>query len=228
MITYEQINYLADFNTIYFNILLNQEKRNYDLTFKEIDDKIEHAASEQIEKYDQYNQNVSSADESADGFVVLVIEQLIEVLQKELLSQYETKMDSIDTVFNKEDNMKEAFKAFKEAEDSETIIQHMQDPVELERRVFKNKFIKTTHTYAGQISDLFDQNWEQGLQNCQEFITSLNDTLRGRTQKGGISDGAKADFIQFMFGSLMKDVADTDCVGPFLAKKDEAERHRLF
>ena len=51
-----------------------------------------------------------------------MIEQLIEVLQKELLSQYETKMDSIDTVFNKEDNMKEAFKAFKEAEDSETII----------------------------------------------------------------------------------------------------------
>lgn len=52
MITYEQINYLADFNTIYFNILLNQEQRNYDLTFKEIDDKIEIAASEQIEKYD--------------------------------------------------------------------------------------------------------------------------------------------------------------------------------
>ena len=228
MITYEQINYLADFNTIYFNILLNQEQRNYDLTFKEIDDKIEIAASEQIEKYDQYNHNVSSADESADGFVVLVIEQLIEVLQKELLSQYETKMDSIDTVFNKEENMKEAFKAFKEAEDSETIIQHMQDPVELERRVFKDKFIKTTHTYAGQIKDLFDQNWEQGLQNCQEFIISLNDTLRGKTQKGGISDEAKADFIQFMFGSLMKDVADAECVRPFLAKKDEAERQRLF
>ena len=195
---------------------------------KEIDDKIELAASEQIEKYDQYNLNVSSADESADGFVALVIELLIDYLQNELLSQFETKMDSIDTLFSKEDNMKEAFKAFKDAEDSETIIQHMQDPIELEKRVFKDKFIKTPHTYASQIIDSFDQNWEQGLKNCQEFIINLNDTLRGKTQKAGLADSAKADLIQYMFGSLMKDVANAECVDPFLAKKDEAERQRLF
>ena len=44
--------------------------------------------------------------------------------------------------------MKEAFKAFKEAEDTETIIQHMVDPIELERRVFKDKYIKTSLNYA--------------------------------------------------------------------------------
>ena len=66
-----------------------------------------------------------------------MIEQLIDVLQNELCLQYDNKMSDIDSKFDKEANMKLAFKAFKEAEDSETIIQHMQDPVELERRVFK-------------------------------------------------------------------------------------------
>ena len=51
IIDYEQIKYVDDFNTIYYNILLAQEKRNYDLTFKEIDYKIENAANELIENY---------------------------------------------------------------------------------------------------------------------------------------------------------------------------------
>lgn len=62
MIEYMQQKYVDDFNTIFFNILLAQEKRNHDLTFNEIEEKIDNAANEQSDKYDQYNQSVSSAD----------------------------------------------------------------------------------------------------------------------------------------------------------------------
>ena len=52
MIEYMQQKYVDDFNTIFFNILLAQEKRNHDLTFNEIEEKIDNAANEQSDKYD--------------------------------------------------------------------------------------------------------------------------------------------------------------------------------
>ena len=186
MIDYKQIKYVDDFNAILYNIILTQEKRNAALTFKEIEDKIESAAKEQIEKYDQYTQSVGSDEGKADSFVLLVIEQLIEVLQEELLEQFDSKIFEIETKFNKEDNMKEAFKAFKEAEDSETIIQHMMEPVELERRVFKDRYIKTSHSYANQLIEDFDKLWKEGLTNCQDFIKNLNETFQGKTQRAGL------------------------------------------
>ena len=52
MIDYKQIKYVDDFNAILYNIILTQEKRNAALTFKEIEDKIESAANEQIEIFE--------------------------------------------------------------------------------------------------------------------------------------------------------------------------------
>ena len=80
MIDYAQIKYVDDFNTIFYNILLAQEKRNEGITLMEIDEKIESVSKEQIEKYDLQTQSIVSDEQSADGFVLLVIEQLIEVL----------------------------------------------------------------------------------------------------------------------------------------------------
>ena len=43
-------------------------------------------------------------------------------------------------VYTKKDNLKATNKVFQEAEDTETIIMHMIEPVELERRVYMKRY----------------------------------------------------------------------------------------
>ena len=40
----------------------------------------------------------------------------------------------------KQENLRQSIKVFQDAEDTETIILHMRDPIELEKRVFKRKY----------------------------------------------------------------------------------------
>ena len=126
-----------------------------------------------MEFYEQINKQVSSDADASHDFLKLIIEQLFSALSKELLEQFDDKISSIDSIFTKEDNLKYSNKVFQEAEDIETIIQHMTQPVDLERKCFKKKYMSLQKSYAEETVAKFDDQVTFGMKRCQEFIDQV-------------------------------------------------------
>ena len=90
--------------------------------------------------FEKINSQVSSDLDAVEGLIDIVVTTLLNALKKELLVQFENKMYQIDSDIKKSENMKEANQMFQDAEDTETIIQHMTTPIVLERYCFERKY----------------------------------------------------------------------------------------
>ena len=65
-------------------------------------------------------------DEGAgNGFVDVVVYRLINVLKKDMLTQFRSKMYNVQSEVTKADNMADAMQKFTNAQDQETIIKHI-------------------------------------------------------------------------------------------------------
>ena len=120
-------------------------------------------------------------------------------------------------------------KVFQQAEDTQTIIMHMCEPVELERQVFKKKYRSFQDKYINVAKAKMKDVAITSRQRCQEFVNMVTDAIQDKgEQKADITKAQKQDFLEYMYGWLMKDMTTKQLYEPLQAKKAVFERHELF
>ena len=139
-ISYDTSAFQKAFNTILYNFIKDQAKRNKEVWFTEIDYKIAESKKKILNSYDNIVNKAESDQEAASHFAKFIYQQQLQVVAAELLEVYDDKILMIDSEITKQENLKQSNKVFQDAEDTETIIMHMRDPIELEKRVFKRKY----------------------------------------------------------------------------------------
>ena len=92
------------------------------------------------DKFDGIVNKAESDSQAASYFAKFIYQQQLQVLAGELLDNYDDKILQIDSEITKQENLMQTNKVFQEAEDTETIMLHMKNPIELEKRVFKRKY----------------------------------------------------------------------------------------
>ena len=139
-IKYKTGAYEKAFNTIMYNFISDQAKRNKDVWFADIDYKISESKKRILNTYDNIVNKAETDQEAASHFAKFIYQQQLQVVAGELLEMYDDKILMIDSEITKQENLRQSNKVFQDAEDTETIILHMRDPIELEKRVFKRKY----------------------------------------------------------------------------------------
>ena len=135
-INYDTTKYVADFNQIMYNQLLEQAYHNEDINVKKVDAKIAEVKEKALECYNKINSEVDSDVDVSNNFVDLIMQQLMTALQKDQIKRFRTKMYGVDADIKKADVIADSNNRFQQAQDQETIIQHIISPVELEKAVF--------------------------------------------------------------------------------------------
>ena len=86
-------------------------------------------------------------------------------------------MYSIDSDILKTNVQAEAFKRFQDAEDHQTIILHMINPIKLEQMIFEERYQTLQAKYLTQTINNFKSHYEHAMKNCREFINSVQETF---------------------------------------------------
>ena len=115
--------------------------------------------------YEKINGQVTGDADSADQFVDIIILSLYETLKEELVSNFESHMYQVETEpdLGKEPIVLKSNKRFQEAEDMQTIIEHMRTPVELEKKIFEEEYLKSQRNYAKDLIEKFDKQVISGM-----------------------------------------------------------------
>ena len=117
--------------------------------------------------FEKINSQVSSGEDAAKGLVEVVIKQLTKVVRKRWLADFSKKVFSIESEISKGEILKQAIKVFQDAQDTETIVEHMTEPIELEKRLIKEKYLRLQQIYAEEVMKGFDKAMSGALRTCQ-------------------------------------------------------------
>ena len=102
--------------------------------------------------------------------------------------------------------MEESNQLFINAQDQQTIILHMNQPMELERKIFTDLYMKIQSKLVAEAKANWEKTTATVLTNCQEFIDQVVSAISdGGAQKDSVTTEQKRDFMQFIFGTLMQD-----------------------
>ena len=100
-IKYDTARYLADFNTIIFNELLEQAQHNEKIKINELNVKLDQVKVKAMECYEKINSKFDSDEAVIKNFIELIIQHLITELQKDQLKKLNTKMYGVDAEITK-------------------------------------------------------------------------------------------------------------------------------
>lgn len=150
------------------------------------------------------------------------------MLKKKLLKEFDDKVFQFDSEIKKAEIVKQANEMFQQAEDFETIITHMQNPIELERQCFEARYLKQQKQLVEELRRDYDREVRHVLRTCHELINQTIEAFEDKgQQRQAIETEEKIDFLQFLFCSLIKDLDESLC-DSIEVKRETVEGHRFF
>ena len=69
--------------------------------------------------------------------------------------------------------MEESNQLFINAQDQQTIILHMNQPIELERKIFTDRYMKIQSKFVAEAKANWEKTTATVLTKCQEFIDQV-------------------------------------------------------
>ena len=100
-IIYDTNRFMEAFNSIMYNFIYDQAKRNKEVLFAEIRSRILKSKTKILNTYDDIVNNAETDQDTASNFTKFIYQQLLQAASGELIEVYDDKMFMIDSEITK-------------------------------------------------------------------------------------------------------------------------------
>lgn len=106
----------------------------------------------------------------------------------------------------------------------------MIKPVELEKKIFNHRYMRSQQNFAKDLIEKFDKLVVSGLQNLSTFIDSfVSDMEDAGEQKETVTIEQKQDLLEYMYGCIIEEL-DPTRLADFKSrdKRKKVKDHEFF
>lgn len=138
-------------------------------------------------------------------------------------------MYGMDAEFDKKTVMDKSLERFKDANDLETIILHMENPVELERQIFREMYMSKQRSHGIKLIQTFKDQMRKALKYIELFLKEIRGGFGNLgASKSPIKPAELSDIYQYLYGEIFKLEVQDNKLQHLCAKKAEVIKHKLF